>query len=674
MAANDMIGLQMERVISDFGGAPGTTPPSKYISGEQMERLIAAVEGNVIPASVDAWLDDNAGGMVDDWLDEHPEATTTVEDGSITAAKLHSDLAAAMVTGASVAPTFSTSSSYSAGDHVWYSGQLYMFLTDHAAGAWNANDATAVMLGQEVEDITAYSRNLLRCNFTNARITNAGVYEARTGTGNCAEAEYIPVESSTAYTFSGDAPASSADEFTLYYAEYASDYSFIKRTSFGFSSSVSSGKTITTEGTTKFIRLYGYKSGKDSDKIFPKHFQLEKGSAATQYVAPVTVDSQKIDSVEAKKHLGINDNTRLASVGMNLFRNNFFYDHMFIDKVNGSDVIIPSESLFNIETAKRLGFTMIEANVNKTSDGVPYALHGVDGKFGGMFGPASGSTDVANTTVSSVNSSWVQTNVRYVSTYDKYKVCPPTLEEWLFECKKLHMIPFVQAYTSDIIELCDKIVGKNNYIAYGAKRSMTDGFISQYVSKSTKQEILDYCDSFGPPFIYSMANPADFTDNQLKEIVEAVHAKGYLISCAASYLSESQTQRLMAFGFDIGGSKYQVNSFESGNLCNLIADLDFSDFSTTGTVASNVLSLASSGTVAPASAPSSVFLGKGLLRIRFNGELKVQMGSYINENISSDGSGVMEFSTYYMNAAPTFLLTAQASTQVYSIEFLASKC
>ena len=29
---------------------------------------------------------------VDDWLDDHPEATTTVEDGSITKAKLDSNL------------------------------------------------------------------------------------------------------------------------------------------------------------------------------------------------------------------------------------------------------------------------------------------------------------------------------------------------------------------------------------------------------------------------------------------------------------------------------------------------------------------------------------------------------------------------------------------------------
>ena len=29
---------------------------------------------------------------VEDWLDDHPEATTTVQDGSITREKLHSDL------------------------------------------------------------------------------------------------------------------------------------------------------------------------------------------------------------------------------------------------------------------------------------------------------------------------------------------------------------------------------------------------------------------------------------------------------------------------------------------------------------------------------------------------------------------------------------------------------
>ena len=47
--------------------------------------LGAAVQLAKDPATIKA--------SVEDWLDDHPEATTTVEDGSITKAKLHDDLA-----------------------------------------------------------------------------------------------------------------------------------------------------------------------------------------------------------------------------------------------------------------------------------------------------------------------------------------------------------------------------------------------------------------------------------------------------------------------------------------------------------------------------------------------------------------------------------------------------
>lgn len=45
-------------------------------------KALAKVDAETIESSVDSWLDD------------HPEATTTVEDGSITAAKLNDDLVA----------------------------------------------------------------------------------------------------------------------------------------------------------------------------------------------------------------------------------------------------------------------------------------------------------------------------------------------------------------------------------------------------------------------------------------------------------------------------------------------------------------------------------------------------------------------------------------------------
>ena len=42
---------------------------------------------------------------------------------------------------AGVAPAFSTSTAYAAGDYVWYNGELYRFTTAHAAGSWTGTDA-----------------------------------------------------------------------------------------------------------------------------------------------------------------------------------------------------------------------------------------------------------------------------------------------------------------------------------------------------------------------------------------------------------------------------------------------------------------------------------------------------------------------------------------------------
>ena len=64
-------------------------------TGTKSAGKVYGLDSNLKPA----WID--GGGSVDpsviaeavdDWLDEHPEATTTVEDGSITKAKLNSDL------------------------------------------------------------------------------------------------------------------------------------------------------------------------------------------------------------------------------------------------------------------------------------------------------------------------------------------------------------------------------------------------------------------------------------------------------------------------------------------------------------------------------------------------------------------------------------------------------
>jgi hypothetical protein len=54
---------------------------------------------------------------------------------------------------AAIAPTFSTSTAYASGSYVWYSGHLYRFTANHAAGAWVGTDAVQVALADDVSDL-----------------------------------------------------------------------------------------------------------------------------------------------------------------------------------------------------------------------------------------------------------------------------------------------------------------------------------------------------------------------------------------------------------------------------------------------------------------------------------------------------------------------------------------
>ena len=58
------------------------------------------------------------------------------------------------------ADAFSTSTTYAAGDYVIYSGQLYRFTANHAAGAWSGSDAEAVTVGEELTDLNAETTSL----------------------------------------------------------------------------------------------------------------------------------------------------------------------------------------------------------------------------------------------------------------------------------------------------------------------------------------------------------------------------------------------------------------------------------------------------------------------------------------------------------------------------------
>lgn len=55
---------------------------------------------------------------------------------------------------AAIAPNFSDSTPYTAGAWVWYSGALYRFTADHAAGSWTGSDAVSVVLTAQLVTVS----------------------------------------------------------------------------------------------------------------------------------------------------------------------------------------------------------------------------------------------------------------------------------------------------------------------------------------------------------------------------------------------------------------------------------------------------------------------------------------------------------------------------------------
>lgn len=120
----------------------GVPTPSWRIE-EYLKDIYDAIKTGIYPS------DEQVTGAVDAWLDDHPEATTTVEDGSITNAKL----ATSFVTPGTAA-AYSSSAKYAVGDYVFYNGALYRCISAiSTAEAWTAAHWEAAVLGDDVGDL-----------------------------------------------------------------------------------------------------------------------------------------------------------------------------------------------------------------------------------------------------------------------------------------------------------------------------------------------------------------------------------------------------------------------------------------------------------------------------------------------------------------------------------------
>jgi lysophospholipase L1-like esterase len=102
-----------------------------------------------------------------------------------------------------IAPTFSSSVAYTAGQYVWNEGTLYRFTVDHAAGSWIGTDAVAAVVGNDVAALKSDFDNLLYVNLY--KITTREYKFIDKTTGNTAAnsgyvlSDFIPVTAGTVY-------------------------------------------------------------------------------------------------------------------------------------------------------------------------------------------------------------------------------------------------------------------------------------------------------------------------------------------------------------------------------------------------------------------------------------------------------------------------------------------
>ena len=549
--------------------------------------------------------------------------------------------------------------------------RLTIMKEDHSTLTPNQLPATPVSYCIGTQSGTAATRNMNTKGVGRFRSQNVAPVYIANNNNIAGMGDMIPCIGDTEYT----ATFYNMGTGTIRASYFAADKSYLSEVHYNGISSL----TFTTPANAAFVHVWMYSAGgiiiSDGAGI-----QVEWGSSSTQYIEPYTY----VDQVARDALLYVEDNVlpvidrNVKAITQLQYADIGRYVSHLGAAYNTFDTI-PSQSVFDIERAKRLGFKAIELNVLTTSDGEFITTHGVGGAFGNAF-TSLDNTNLTNVLVSSVTLSYIKTNVRYKSTLDKYKVAPPTLEEALLACHKFGIVPAIQ-YVAGVIEIADEILGKGNYIlslmTNDRPSGVFDGPCMSWLTLNTEADVLAKCNASGGAYMagFNSTNAAysSFTDGDWKSMFGMLHSNGYRAMTA--YLTDPmKNHKMITAGLDYICSTYQIPDIISGNICNLTNNESWSDFTTTGSVSNNAVSLSSGQTIRPHDTYSSVFLGGGAMHIRFNGSITVTMGHFINTayTLTSDGTEDIFISTYFDREAPTFTIAATAATTVYELTYKAS--
>lgn len=160
-----------------------------------------------------------------------PDVTNLIEQIQAAVGSIPPEYSAMLAT---IAPNFSASTAYAAGQYVWNSGTLYRFTADHPAGAWIGTDATAAVIGKDVAeikralineiDIIGEAKTVFYYDHTVAHSSSNDMVEINVKTGEKITLEAIASQNVTCQIFAYASDGSPATRIAITPANTAVEY------------------------------------------------------------------------------------------------------------------------------------------------------------------------------------------------------------------------------------------------------------------------------------------------------------------------------------------------------------------------------------------------------------------------------------------------------------------
>ena len=389
------------------------------------------------------------------------------------------------------------------------------------------------------------------------------------------------------------------------------------------------------------------------------------------------------DNCEQYVDCGLNQNSSSSNIDSDspcgsfswqeLFTKKKNYSHIFIDDIHDySEPIIPCESQYDLEIAKRLGFEISEGIIQPTATYGKYVvMHGVSGKIGGQLVNLDG-TSAANVVIADTTFDDLKNNYKYKSIYKEYQTPILSLQEWLEQCKNLELMPLV-SYADDISLGIVKDYFADSFILYNGPRNKHIGMIMEYSKNFSKEQMVCLCEKYGAPFMINVSDISNFkTDNDLVEAIQEVHKRGCLFGVCGCYMTGLDTLRAWRCGADFSASSSEVNPFDGGDIFDIDESLSHNGFITDGLFADGVFSLTAGQSISVLPNQAKPFLHAAQLKIMFDGNISISMvGAKNIDGVSSDGKELIRWSGFAINKPPMFKITALADTKIKTIKYQA---